>query len=55
MPKALVAGVLLAIVYFTIPAALHLLNQPSDAAVAVGYLILLLLVTLVAGTIRRLS
>jgi len=55
MPKVLVAGVLLAMVYFIIPAALHRLNQPSDAAVAAGYLILLLLVALVAGTIRRLS
>ena len=55
MPRVLVSGVLLAIVYFMIPAALRLLNQPSDAAVAEGYLILLLLIALIAGTIRRLS
>jgi len=51
MPMVLSAGILLAILYCLITAALHLLNQPSDSAVAGGYLILLLLVSLAAGAI----
>ncbi len=52
MPMVFGAGILLAIVFCLITAALHLLNQPSDAAVAAGYLILLLLVSLAAGAVR---
>jgi hypothetical protein len=53
MPMIFGAGVLLAILFYVITAALHLLNQPSDAAVAAGYLIVLLLVSLAAGLLWR--
>lgn len=51
MPMVFGAGILLAVVFCLITAALHLLNQPSDAAVVAGYLVLLLLVSLVAGAV----
>jgi hypothetical protein len=54
MQKVFVAGVGLAIVSVVITFALHLLNEPSDAAAAGGYLILLSLVSLAVGAIPRL-
>jgi len=54
MRKVFIAGLGLAIVSVVITFALHLLNQPSDAAVAGGYLILLILVSLAVGAVPRL-
>jgi hypothetical protein len=54
MRKVFIAGVGLAIGSIVITFALHLMNQPSDAAVAAGYLILLTLVSLAVGAIPRL-
>ena len=54
MQKVFVAGMGLAIGSVVITFALHLLNQPSDVAVASGYLILLSLVTLAVGAVPRL-
>lgn len=51
MPMVFGVGILLAVVFCLITAALHLLNQQSDAAVVAGYLVLLLLVSLVAGAV----
>lgn len=54
MRRIFVAGVALAAGSVVISSALHLLNQPSDAAVAFGYLILLMIVSLAVGVVPRL-
>ncbi len=46
-------GIVLALAVMTANFALHLLNRPSDSAVAAGYLILLALASLAAGFIVR--
>ena len=53
MWKVFVAGIVLALVAVVLTFALHLLNRPSDAAVAAGYLILLVLVSLAVGAVQR--
>ena len=53
-PKVLIVGVALAVAVYLVTVALHLLNQASDAAVAGGYLILLLLFAGAAEGVRRL-
>lgn len=46
-------GILLALLVLAVNFALHLLNRASDVAVAVGYLILLVLISLAAGAVVR--
>jgi len=53
MPAVFRAGILLAVVFCLTMAALHLLNQSGDVAVAAGYSLCFLLVSLAAGVIRR--
>ena len=52
-PRVLIVGVALAVAVYLVTFALHLLNQASDTAVAVGYLILLLLFAAAAEGVRR--
>ena len=54
MGRIFVFGIVLALAVMIADYALHLLNRPSDSAVAAGYLILLALVSLAAGFIARL-
>jgi hypothetical protein len=53
MWKVFGAGVVLAFVMVIATLALHLLNQPSDVAVAFGYLILLAILAAAVGVIQR--
>ncbi len=53
MWKLFAAGIVLAIAVSIANFALHLLNQPSDASVAGGYVILLALVSAAAGLLMR--
>jgi hypothetical protein len=53
MPSVFGAGVIAALAMLAITAALHLLNQPSDFSVAVGYLMLLSIVSLAVGAVQH--
>ncbi len=53
MWRVFVFGIVLALAVVAANYALHLLNRPSDTAVAAGYLILLALVSLAVGFIAR--
>ena len=53
MKNTVVAGIGLAVAVSAITYALHLLTQPSDAAVAGGYLILLVIFAGAVEAIRR--
>jgi len=53
MKKVLTAGIGLAVIACASTYALHLLNRPSDAAVAGGYLILLVIFAGAVEAIRR--
>ncbi len=54
MKNTLVGGIGLAVGVWAVTYALHLLNRPSDAAVAAGYLILLVVVAGAVEVVRRL-
>jgi hypothetical protein len=49
MRNVFLAGAGLAVVYLVVNRAILLLNQPSDVAVAAGYVVLLVLVSVLAG------
>jgi hypothetical protein len=49
MRNVFLAGAGLAVVYLVVNRAIVLLNEPSDAAVAAGYVMLLVLVSGLAG------
>jgi hypothetical protein len=49
MRNVFLAGAGLAVVYLVVDRAIVLLNQPSDLAVAAGYVVLLMLVSALAG------
>lgn len=54
MWRVFATGIALAVGIVAADFALHLLNRPSDTAVAVGYLILLALVSVAVELFRRL-
>jgi hypothetical protein len=49
MRNVFLAGAGVAVVYIVVNRAIVLLNEPSDMAVAAGYLLLLVLVSALAG------
>jgi hypothetical protein len=51
--RILIGGIALGVALYLITFALHLLNRPSDLAVAGGYLLLVLLFAGAVGAVRR--